>query len=98
MARIDSGCCSSTIATRRMFPSPKAMPITFPMVTVQLAIFNEMNVVERLMDYVAAMDWPREKLEIQLLDDSTDDTVEVAQAICDRNTRCWATTSVHPPY
>ncbi|HJU83677.1 MAG TPA: cellulose synthase family protein [Holophagaceae bacterium] len=55
-----------------------------PMVTVQLAIFNEVNVVERLVDAVVRMDWPKEKLEIQLLDDSTDDTVKVAKAVCDK--------------
>jgi cellulose synthase/poly-beta-1,6-N-acetylglucosamine synthase-like glycosyltransferase len=55
-----------------------------PMVTVQLAVFNEVNVVERLMDHVVRMDWPKDKLEIQMLDDSTDDTVKVAQAVCDK--------------
>ncbi|HWQ08278.1 MAG TPA: glycosyltransferase [Holophaga sp.] len=65
-------------------PQPKGGPDYLPMVTVQLAIFNEVNVVERLMDYVVRMDWPKEKLEIQMLDDSTDDTVKVAQAVCER--------------
>ncbi len=65
-------------------PQPKGGPDFLPKVTVQLAIFNEMNVVERLMDYVVRMDWPREKLEIQVLDDSTDETVKVVQAVCDR--------------
>jgi len=51
-----------------------------PVVTIQLPIFNEKFVVERLLDAVCAFDWPREKLEIQLLDDSTDDTVEVSAA------------------
>jgi cellulose synthase/poly-beta-1,6-N-acetylglucosamine synthase-like glycosyltransferase len=51
-----------------------------PVVTVQLPIFNEKFVVERLLDAVCAFDWPRDKLEIQLLDDSTDETVEVAAA------------------
>jgi cellulose synthase/poly-beta-1,6-N-acetylglucosamine synthase-like glycosyltransferase len=55
-----------------------------PMVTVQLAIFNEVNVVERLMDHVVKMDWPKDKLEIQMLDDSTDGTVKVAQAVCEK--------------
>ncbi|MDZ4806225.1 MAG: glycosyltransferase [Candidatus Eisenbacteria bacterium] len=47
-----------------------------PIVTVQLPIFNEFYVVERLVEAVAAFDWPRDRLEIQILDDSTDDTVE----------------------
>ena len=45
-----------------------------PIVTVQLPIFNEMYVVERLIDAVSAFDYPRDKLEIQILDDSTDET------------------------
>lgn len=49
----------------------------YPTVAVQLPIFNEMYVVERLLDSVAGQDYPREKLIIQVLDDSTDETVEV---------------------
>src|SRR5258705_6265267 len=49
-----------------------------PRVTVQLPIFNEQYVVDRLLDAVCKLDYPREKLDIQLLDDSTDETVEVA--------------------
>src|SRR5690606_25840230 len=45
-----------------------------PVVTVQLPVFNEKYVVERLIDAVAAFNYPTEKLEIQLLDDSTDET------------------------
>ena len=55
-----------------------------PMVTVQLPIYNEFYVVERLVDAVAAFDWPRESLEIQILDDSTDDTVERVAALVAR--------------
>jgi len=51
-----------------------------PVVTVQLPIYNEKFVVERLLDSICAFDWPRDKLEIQLLDDSTDETVEVSAA------------------
>ncbi len=49
-----------------------------PLVTVQLAVFNEENVVGRLIDAVAELDWPADRLEVQLLDDSTDDTPRVA--------------------
>lgn len=49
----------------------------FPMVTIQLPIYNEMYVVERLIDAVCQIDWPKDKLEIQLLDDSTDNTKEI---------------------
>jgi hypothetical protein len=45
-----------------------------PVVTVQLPVFNEVGVVERLLAAVTRLDWPREKLEIQVLDDSTDET------------------------
>ncbi len=49
-----------------------------PLVTVQLPIFNEQFVIDRLIEAVCAMEYPREKLEIQVLDDSTDETTEVA--------------------
>ncbi|MEX0602114.1 MAG: cellulose synthase family protein, partial [Bacteroidota bacterium] len=49
-----------------------------PVVTVQLPVFNELYVVTRLIDAVCALDYPREKLEIQVLDDSTDETVQIA--------------------
>jgi cellulose synthase/poly-beta-1,6-N-acetylglucosamine synthase-like glycosyltransferase len=65
-------------------PQPLGGPDYRPHVTVQLAVFNEMNVIERLMDYVVRMRWPKEKLEIQLLDDSTDETVKVAQSVCEK--------------
>ncbi len=51
----------------------------FPQVTIQLPIFNEMYVVERLLDAVMLMDYPKEKLEIQVLDDSTDETLELSR-------------------
>ena len=55
-----------------------------PRITVQLPIFNEQYVVERLLESVCRLDYPREKLDIQLLDDSTDETVEVARALVER--------------
>ncbi|MBL0018693.1 MAG: glycosyltransferase [Bacteroidia bacterium] len=56
-----------------------AMPVgkPWPMVTVQLPIFNEMYVVERLIDSIAAFDYPADRLEVQVLDDSTDETVQI---------------------
>src|SRR5277367_6138692 len=47
---------------------------TLPRVTVQLPIFNERYVVERLLEEACKMEYPRELLQIQVLDDSTDDT------------------------
>jgi cellulose synthase/poly-beta-1,6-N-acetylglucosamine synthase-like glycosyltransferase len=55
-----------------------------PRVTVQLPIFNEQFVVERLLETVCRIDYPKDKLDIQLLDDSTDETVEVARALVER--------------
>jgi cellulose synthase/poly-beta-1,6-N-acetylglucosamine synthase-like glycosyltransferase len=51
-----------------------------PDVTVQLPIYNELYVVERLIDAAAALDWHREHLQIQVLDDSDDETTQIAQA------------------
>lgn len=65
-------------------PQPMGDSTFLPVVTVQLAIFNEVNVVERLIDHVVMMDWPKEKLEIQVLDDSTDGTIKVAKVVCDK--------------
>ena len=55
-----------------------------PRVTIQLPIFNEQFVIDRLIEACSQLDYPRELLEIQLLDDSTDETQEVARAICER--------------
>ena len=53
-----------------------------PLVTVQIPIYNERFVVERAIEAACHLDWPRERLEIQVLDDSTDATFEiVAQAV-----------------
>ncbi|WP_051361247.1 glycosyltransferase [Desulfuromonas sp. TF] len=56
-----------------------------PIVTVQLPIFNERFVVARLLDAAAALDWPADRLEIQVLDDSDDDT----RAIVDERVAYW---------
>ncbi|MCW5774075.1 MAG: glycosyltransferase [Rhodospirillaceae bacterium] len=53
---------------------------SLPVVTIQLPLYNERNVVERLIDRVTELDWPRDRLEIQVLDDSTDETVALAAA------------------
>src|SRR5580700_11167845 len=52
-----------------------------PRVTIQLPIFNEQFVVERLIDAICRLDYPLEKLDIQVLDDSTDETVAVARGL-----------------
>jgi cellulose synthase/poly-beta-1,6-N-acetylglucosamine synthase-like glycosyltransferase len=50
----------------------------WPLVTVQLPVYNELYVVERLIDSAVALNYPKEKLEIQVLDDSTDESFELA--------------------
>jgi cellulose synthase/poly-beta-1,6-N-acetylglucosamine synthase-like glycosyltransferase len=57
---------------------------SYPIVTVQLPVFNEMYVVGRLIDAACAMVYPKDKLEIQILDDSTDQTVEVVAGYVER--------------
>ena len=51
-------------------------PEETPYITIQLPVYNEMYVMERLLDNIALIDYPKDKLEIQVLDDSTDETVE----------------------
>lgn len=67
---------------RKRFDAPKAemSPAKLPSVTVQLPVYNERYVVERLIDAVAQLDYPAEKLEIQVLDDGNDESVELAAA------------------
>ncbi|MBM4393614.1 MAG: glycosyltransferase [Deltaproteobacteria bacterium] len=68
---------------RREPPVPP-MPAELPVVTVQLPVFNERDVVARLVDAAASLDWPPERLHLQLLDDSTDDTAACAQGALHR--------------
>jgi cellulose synthase/poly-beta-1,6-N-acetylglucosamine synthase-like glycosyltransferase len=64
---------------RDRVPGPVPLPDTLPAVTVQLPIFNEMYVADRLISAVADLDYPRGLLEIQVLDDSTDETTGIAE-------------------
>ncbi len=64
--------------------APPALFEELPQITVQLPIFNEQYVVERLLDAVCKLKYPREKLDIQVLDDSTDETVDVARNLVER--------------
>jgi len=63
---------------RKLTPAPAV--IDWPTVLVQLPLYNERYVVERLIDVVAALDYPADKLTIQVLDDSTDDTAGIARS------------------
>jgi cellulose synthase/poly-beta-1,6-N-acetylglucosamine synthase-like glycosyltransferase len=66
-------------------PVPLGTLETLPPVTIQLPIYNEMYVADRLIDAVCQIDYPRELLEIQVLDDSTDETTGVAERAVRRN-------------
>ncbi len=69
---------------RHVEPGPPPAQSEWPKVTIQLPIFNERYVVERLLEAMSRMDYPREQVEIQVLDDSTDETVDVARACVER--------------
>jgi len=56
---------------------------TLPSVTIQLPLYNEKYVAKRLIDAVCRMDYPKDRLEIQVLDDSDDDTVDLIRSIVD---------------
>src|SRR6186713_3137448 len=66
-------------------PVPAGPMDKLPPVTIQLPIYNEMYVADRLIDSVCRVDYPRELLEIQVLDDSTDETRSVAEQAVRRN-------------
>lgn len=63
----------------RKRPEPLKNFSELPLVTIQLPVFNEMHVVDRLLDSVSKIDYPQDKIQIQLLDDSTDDTVSICK-------------------
>lgn len=65
--------------TQNVQHNDEELPAVLPVVTIQLPFYNELYVVERLIDSVCRIKYPKDKLEIQVLDDSTDETVEIAQ-------------------
>ncbi|MBU6182912.1 MAG: glycosyltransferase [Verrucomicrobia bacterium] len=67
------------LKNRKKTPVPAAQFDRLPAVTVQLPVFNEFFVVERLLEAVSRIDYPRELLEVQLLDDSTDESLPLAR-------------------
>ncbi|PYJ44590.1 MAG: glycosyl transferase family 2 [Verrucomicrobia bacterium] len=74
------------LKNRKRAPVPAGRFKELPAVTVQLPIFNEVYVAERLLRSVSELDYPRENLQIQVLDDSTDETREITAA-CAANLR-----------
>jgi cellulose synthase/poly-beta-1,6-N-acetylglucosamine synthase-like glycosyltransferase len=70
----------------QLTPPLFAAPEEFPTVTVQLPLYNERFVAKRLLDAAAGLDWPLDRLEIQVLDDSDDDT----RHIVDERVAWWS--------
>src|SRR6187455_172121 len=64
---------------RHRRPRPAGRFSELPAVTVQLPLYNEMYVAERLLDAVAGIRYPRDRFQIQVLDDSTDETQEICK-------------------
>jgi len=64
---------------RKRVPQPDQHFAELPVITVQLPVFNEYFVVERLLKAVSELDYPKDRLQIQVLDDSTDDTKQIVQ-------------------
>ncbi|MBR9998658.1 MAG: glycosyltransferase family 2 protein [Cyclobacteriaceae bacterium] len=58
-------------------PQPALKPGEYPQVTIQLPVYNEKYVVRRLLESVTALEYPKDKFEIQVLDDSTDETSRI---------------------
>lgn len=79
---------------RKKRPVPAGGRDYLPRVTVQLPLFNEMYVTDRLVDAVCRLDYPPERLDIQVLDDSTDETTDVARRAVER----WAARGVDISY
>jgi len=64
---------------RKDTPRPEKLFKDLPLVTIQLPMYNEKNVIERLLASAISVDYPKDKLEIQVLDDSTDDSIEISR-------------------
>jgi cellulose synthase/poly-beta-1,6-N-acetylglucosamine synthase-like glycosyltransferase len=77
------GCHRLLMLTRLRRAEPATVahaPVAWPQVTVQLPVYNESAVLERLLRAVLSLDYPRDRLQIQLLDDSTDVTAPLAES------------------
>ncbi|HEU4642664.1 MAG TPA: glycosyltransferase [Gemmatimonadaceae bacterium] len=75
----------SLFRRHRMEPHPTPpLPERLPVVTVQLPVFNELYVAERLIRSACALDYPRDRLQIQVLDDSTDETLALTRRLVAR--------------
>ena len=73
---------NATDSTLCLLYTSKSLPSSYnsvPFVTVQLPVYNEKYVVERLIDNIVLLNYPKDKFEIHVLDDSTDDTRVITQ-------------------
>ena len=80
-----------TVRALRLPRSPSGAPRLFPLngvevphVCVQVPVYNERYVAERVIDAVCQLDWPRDRLEVQVIDDSNDDTPEIVARCAER--------------
>lgn len=71
----------------RTSPEPMGQFEDLPAMTVQLPMFNERHVAERIIEAACALDYPRDRFEIQVLDDSTDESANIARRCCERMAR-----------
>ncbi|MGB5813486.1 MAG: cellulose synthase family protein [Polyangiales bacterium] len=67
---------------QRIEPKARFTEATLPSVTIQLPMYNELHVAKRLIEAAARIDYPRDRLELQVLDDSTDATSVIAKDTC----------------
>ncbi len=92
-AAVIGGCAAHRLALlgmtwiHRANTAPTPAPLTddrAPTVLIQLPVYDERDVIERLLGAVSALDWPRDRLRVQLLDDSDDDTSAIAAPLVTR--------------
>ena len=83
------------LKNRGKLPKPAKQFDELPRVTIQLPIFNERYVIERLLEAATRIDYPRERLEIQVLDDSTDETVHIASRLVSEYVQAGYPVSYH---
>ncbi len=69
---------------RTLKPKTPALPKQWPAVTIQLPIYNEKYTVERLLQAVTQLEYPADRLQIQVLDDSTDDTADLVKRLVEQ--------------
>ncbi|WP_442795362.1 glycosyltransferase [Pelobium manganitolerans] len=74
-------------AKKKPAPQKPSLPLHLPKITVQLPLFNELYVTERLINAVCQLDYPKELLQIQVLDDSTDQSLAFTKKLVDDKKR-----------